>query len=143
MQKIIAMGRLARDPETRYSQNENSTAVTKFTIAIDRDFKRANEPDADFFTCVTFGKTAEAAEKYLKQGTKIVIVGKVENNNYTNKDGQKVYGVQIRVEEWHFAESKASGSGNQGDSSRPEPSAALGDGFMNIPDGIEESLPFN
>ena len=141
MQKYIALGRLVRDPETRYSQGENSTAITKFTIAIDRDFKRANEPDADFFSCVTFGKTAEAAEKYLKQGTKIVIVGKVENNNYTNKEGQKVYAVQIRVEEWHFAESKGSGNGNA--VTPPEPSLAdANDGFANL-GGIDDSeMPF-
>lgn len=140
MQKFIAMGRLTRDPETRYSQGENSTAITKFTLAIDRDFKRANEPDADFFSCVAFGKTAEAAERYLKQGTKIVIVGKVENNNYTNKDGQKVYGVQVRVEEWHFAESKREDGGQ---SFRPEPSLTdANDGFTNLGGISDEEMPF-
>ena len=151
MNKVILMGRLTRDPEVRYSQGANSTAVARYSIAVDRRFKRDGEPDADFFNCTVFGKGAEFAEKYLKQGTKIVITGRVENDNYTNKDGQKVYGTRILVEEQEFAESKnaaaaGSGSGNSfaGNgfgSAAPAPSA--GEGFMDIPDGVNEELPFN
>ena len=113
MNKVILMGRLTRDPEVRYSQGANATAVCRYTIAVDRRFKREGEPDADFFNCTVFGKGAEFAEKYLKQGTKIVVSGRVENDNYTNKDGQKVYGTRILVEEQEFAESK-NASGNNG-----------------------------
>ena len=149
MNKVILMGRLTRDPEVRYSQGANATAVCRYTIAVDRRFKREGEPDADFFNCTVFGKGAEFAEKYLKQGTKIVVSGRVENDNYTNKDGQKVYGTRILVEEQEFAESKnasAGSTGNSGFSSNanlaPAASSA-GDGFMNIPDGVDEELPFN
>ena len=151
MNKVILMGRLTRDPEVRYSQGANPTAVARYSIAVDRRFKRDGEPDADFFNCTVFGKGAEFAEKYLKQGTKIVITGRVENDNYTNKDGQKVYGTRILVEEQEFAESKnaapaGNGSGNSfaGNgfgSAAPAPSA--GEGFMDIPDGVNEELPFN
>ena len=149
MNKVILMGRLTRDPEVRYSQGANATAVCRYTIAVDRRFKREGEPDADFFNCTVFGKGAEFAEKYLKQGTKIVVSGRVENDNYTNKDGQKVYGTRILVEEQEFAESKnasAGSTGNSGISSNAtqEPAASsAGDGFMNIPDGVDEELPFN
>ena len=145
MNKVILMGRLTRDPEIRYSQGESSLAIARFSLAVERRFKRQGEPDADFFNCTAFGKQAEFAERYLKQGTKMVVVGRIQNDNYTNKDGQKVYSVQIMVDELEFAESKNSG-GNEGGfqpSSRPEPSQAIGDGFMNIPDGIDEELPFN
>lgn len=147
MNKVILMGRLTRDPEVRYSQGASATAVARFSIAVDRRFKRDGEPDADFFNCTAFGRQAEFVEKYLKKGTKIVTSGRVQNDNYTNKEGQKVYSVQIMIDEIEFAESKNS-SGNSGDdsynqmSSRPAPSAAAGDGFMNIPSGIDEELPF-
>ena len=149
MNKVILMGRLTRDPEVRYSQGANSTAVARYSIAVDRRFKREGEPDADFFNCTVFGKGAEFAEKYLKQGTKIVVSGHVENDNYTNKDGQKVYGTRILVEEQEFAESKNASAGNTGNSgfggnANPVPAASsAGDGFMNIPDGVDEELPFN
>ena len=144
MNKVILVGRLTRDPEIRYSQNANSTAVASFSIAVDRRFKRDGEPDADFFNCTAFGKQAEFCEGYLKKGIKMVVVGRLQNDNYTNKDGEKVYSTRIIVDELEFAESKnASGEGSEyRPSSRPEPSAA-GDGFMNIPDGIDEELPFN
>lgn len=143
MNKVILMGRLTRDPEVRYAQNSN-TAVCRYSLAVDRRFKRDGEPDADFFNCTVFGKGAEFAEKYFKQGTKILITGRIQNDNYTNREGQKVYSVQIIVEEQEFAESKNSSnsSGAGVYESRPNPNAA-GDGFMNIPDGIEEELPFN
>ncbi|MBO4324287.1 MAG: single-stranded DNA-binding protein [Lachnospiraceae bacterium] len=149
MNKVILMGRLTKDPEVRYSQGANATAVCRYSIAVDRRFKREGEPDADFFNCTVFGKGAEFAEKYLKQGTKIVITGRIENDNYTNKDGQKVYGTRILVEEQEFAESKNAAGGNSGNfggntASAPAPAASTaGEGFMNIPDGVDEELPFN
>lgn len=152
MNKVILMGRLTRDPEVRYSQGTNSrgesTAIARYSLAVDRRFKRDGEPDADFFNCTVFGKGAEFAEKYLKQGTKILVTGRVQNDNYTNKEGQKVYSVQIMVDEQEFAESKASGQNNaQGGGfsrpSAPSQAAPAGDGFMNIPDGIDEELPFS
>lgn len=132
------MGRLTRDPEIRYSQGENSTAIARFSLAVDRKFKRQGEPEADFFNCTAFGKQAEFVERYLKQGIKMLIVGRVQNNNYTNKDGQMVYSVQILVDEMEFAESKKSSNQNQ-DGFQP---AADSDGFMNIPDGLQDELPF-
>lgn len=132
------MGRLTRDPEIRYSQGENSTAIARFSLAVDRKFKRQGEPEADFFNCTAFGKQAEFVEKYLKQGIKMLIVGRVQNNNYTNKDGQMVYSVQILVDEMEFAESKKSSNQNQDGFQRGTDS----DGFMNIPKGLEDELPF-
>ena len=149
MNKAILIGRLTRDPEVRYSQGESSTAVARFTLAVDRRFKRAGETqDADFIGCVAFGKQAEFVEKYFKQGMKMVAVGRIQTGSYTNKDGQKVYTTDVVAEDIEFAESKGSNgdSGYQGGNhreSRPEPSSAMGDGFMNIPDGIDEELPFN
>ena len=143
MNKVILMGRLTRDPEVRYSQGESAMAIARFTLAVDRRFRR-EEASADFISCVAFGKTAEFLEKYFRQGMKAVVCGSIRTGSYTNKDGQKVYTTDVVVEETEFAESK----GAQADSgfqpaSRPQPSAAMGDGFMNIPDGIDEELPFN
>lgn len=147
MNKVIMMGRLTRDPEVRYSQGANATAVCRYSIAVDRRFRREGEPEADFFNCTVFGKGAEFAEKYFKQGTKIVITGRLENDNYTNKDGQKVYGFRILVEEQEFAESKNASAGNSagnfGNSVSAPAASSAGDGFMNIPDGVDEELPFN
>lgn len=144
MNKVILIGRLTRDPEVRYSQGDNSLAIARYSLAVDRRFKRPGEADADFINCVTFGKAAEFAEKYLKQGTKIAVTGRIQTGSYTNKDGQKVYTTDVVVEEHEFAESKANSSdtGFQ-PTSRPAPSQAVGDGFMNIPDGLDEELPFN
>ena len=137
MNKAILMGRLTRDPEVRYSQSDSSMAIARFSLAVDRRYKKqGDEVTADFFNCTAFGKQGEFVEKYLKQGTKIVVTGRIQNDNYTNKEGQKVYSVQIMVEEIEFAESKAAGQSQQNDS-------MPGDGFMNIPDGIESELPFN
>ena len=142
MNKVILMGRLTRDPEVRYSQGANQIAVGRFSIAVDRRFKREGEPEADFFNCTTFGKQAEFVERYLRKGTKIVVVGRIQNDNYTNKEGQTVYSVRVLVEEIEFAESKnASGGGQSGNNGSAGKEA--GDGFMNIPDGIDEELPFN
>lgn len=143
MNKIMLMGRLTRDPETRYSQGESQFAIARFSLAVDRRFKRQGEPDADFFNCTAFGKQGEFVEKYLKQGTKILLSGRVQNDNYTNKNGEKVYSVQIIAEEIEFAESKASQSGGGFQPVQPDPTQAADDGFLNIPNGIEEELPFN
>ena len=99
MNKVILMGRLTRDPEVRYSQGANQTAIARFSVAVDRRFKREGEPTADFFNCTSFGRQAEFVERYLHKGTKVVLSGRVQNDNYTNKDGQMVYSVQIMVED--------------------------------------------
>ncbi|WP_455716707.1 single-stranded DNA-binding protein [Anaerosporobacter sp.] len=146
MNKVILMGRLTRDPEVRYSQGEGSLAIARYTLAVDRRFKRdGDQQTADFISCVSFGKTAEFAEKYYRQGTKVLVTGRIQTGSYTNKDGQKVYTTEVVVEEQEFAESKAAAgeSGGFSQAARPEPSQAIGDGFMNIPDGIDEELPFN
>ncbi len=145
MNKVILMGRLTRDPEVRYSQGENNMAIARYTLAVDRRFQKNSDQSADFISCVAFGRSAEFAEKYLKQGTKICITGRIQTGSYTNKDGVKVYTTDVVVEDQEFAESKnaaQSGGGADFASSRPTPSAASGDGFMSIPDGIEDELPF-
>lgn len=146
MNKVILMGRLTRDPEVRYSQGENAMAVARYTLAVDRRFNRNNDDQtADFISCVAFGKSGEFAEKYLRKGTKIAVTGRIQTGSYTNRDGQTVYTTEVVVEDQEFAESKNSSSGSDGGytgNSRPAPSGA-GDGFMNIPDGIDEELPFN
>ena len=106
MNKVILMGRLTRDPEVRYSQGENSTAIARYTLAVDRRFKRDGDQPADFIGCVAFGKLGEFAEKYLRKGTKVVVTGRIQTGSYTNKDGQKVYTTDVVVEECEFAESK-------------------------------------
>lgn len=138
MNKVILMGRLTRDPEVRYSQGSNM-AVARYSIAVNRQFKRDGEPEADFLNCVAFGKMAEFAEKYLHKGTKLVVTGRIQTGSYTNKDGQKVNTVDIVVEEQEFAESKnaASGSGFA-----PASNNTSGSGFLNIPQSIDEELPF-
>lgn len=143
MNKVILMGRLTRDPEVRYGAGENSTAVARYTIAVDRRFKRDGEQNADFIGCVAFGRNAEFAEKYLRQGTKIVLTGRIQTGSYTNRDGQKVYTTDIVVEEQEFAENKAAGNGGQNNYSRPSAATSDTDGFMTIPDGIDDELPFS
>ena len=152
MNKVILMGRLTRDPEVRYSAGENALAIARYTLAVDRRFRRDNDQQtADFISCVAFGKNGEFAEKYLHQGTKIAAEGRIQTGSYTNKDGNRVYTTDVVVEEQEFAESKAAASENAGGGyqqagaaapTRPEPTQAAGDGFMNIPDAIEEELPF-
>ena len=151
MNKVILMGRLTRDPEVRYSAGENALAIARYTLAVDRRFRRDGEATADFINCVSFGRTAEFAEKYYRQGLKIVVSGRIQTGSYTNRDGQKVYTTEVVVEEQEFAESK-SASDNYVAShpqtsapapSMPAPGAASADGVMNIPDGIDEELPFN
>ena len=145
MNKVILMGRLTRDPEVRYGAGENSTAVARYTIAVELRFKRDGEQSADFIGCVAFGRNAEFAEKYLRQGTKIVLTGRIQTGSYTNRDGQKVYTTDIVVEEQEFAESKAAAAGNggQGNYSRASSAPSDANGFMNIPDGIDDELPFS
>lgn len=145
MNKVILMGRLTRDPEVRYSQGDNATAVARYSLAVDRRFKRDGEPTADFINCVAFGKSAEFAEKYFRQGLKVVVTGHIQTGSYTNKDGQKVYTTDVYVEEQEFAESKSSGqnNGQTPATSQPKPATSQPDGFMNIPDGIEDELPFS
>ena len=149
MNKVILIGRLTRDPEMRYSAGENQTAIARYTLAVDRRFKRQNdEQTADFIPCVVFGRGAEFAENYLHQGIKIAVTGRIQTGSYTNKEGQRVYTTEVIVEEQEFAESKAASQQNGGGGyqqaapSKPEPTEAAGDGFMNIPDAIEEELPF-
>ena len=148
MNKVILCGRLTRDPEVRYSQGENPTAIAIDTLAVDRRFNRNNDDQsADFIGCVAFGRAGEFAEKYFRKGTKIAVTGRIQTGSYTNKDGVRVYTTDVVVEEQEFAESKNSSAGAEGgytggSSRAPEPSGA-GDGFMNIPDGIDEELPFN
>lgn len=148
MNKVVLMGRLTRDPDVRYSQGDRPMAVARYTLAVNRRFKRDGDQDADFINCVAFGRAGEFAEKYLKQGTKIVVSGRIQTGSYTNKDGMRVYTTDVVIEEQDFAESKAAAAQNQmGMSapapSAPQPSAAASDGFMNIPDGLEEELPFS
>ena len=147
MNKVILMGRLTRDPEIRYAQNENSTCIANYTLAVDRRFKRqGDEQTADFIRCVAMGKGGEFAEKYLHQGTKIVVEGRIQTGSYTNKHGNKVYTTDVMVESQEFAESKSASQQNENSQSsaptRPNPTSASNDGFLNIPDGIEEELPF-
>lgn len=143
MNKVILMGRLTRDPEVRYSQGENASAVARYTLAVDRRYNRDGDQSADFISCVAFGRSAEFAEKYLRQGTKIAVVGRIQTGSYTNRDGQKVYTTDIVVEEQEFAESKASQDTSE---QQPKPSPygpADANGFEYIPDGIDEALPFS
>lgn len=144
MNKVVLMGRLTRDPDVRYSQGEAPMAIARYTLAVDRRFKRdGSDQTADFISCVSFGKTAEFAEKYFHKGTKICICGRIQTGSYTNKDGQKVYTTEVVVEEQEFAESKNANSDGDFMAAPSAPSAPAGDGFINIPDGIDEELPFN
>lgn len=134
MNKVILMGRLTRDPEVRYTQGDKPTAVARYTLAVNRTYKRQGEADADFINCVAFGRAGEFAEKYFKQGIRIIISGRIQTSSYTNRDGAKVYTTDIIVESQEFAESKSS--------SRPTETPD-DNGFMNIPDGLDEELPFS
>ena len=139
MNKCIELGRLTRDPEVRYTQSKNgeNMAIARFTLAVDRKGKKQeDQPTADFISCVAFGKQGEFAEKYLKQGMKIALSGRLQTGSYTNKDGQKIYTTDVVVEEYDFCESKKTEGGN----TQEEPPAS--DGFMNIPEGIVNDFPF-
>ena len=147
MNKVILMGRLTRDPEVRYSQGENATAVARYTLAVARRYNRnKDEQSADFINCVAFGRNGEFAEKYLRKGTKIAATGRIQTGSYTNKDGVRVYTTEVVIEDQEFAESKNSCSAGNGGFTGGNNAPAMqdaGDGFMNIPDGIDEELPFN
>ncbi len=144
MNKVVLVGRIVRDPEVRYSQGENPTAVARYTIAVDRRFKRDGEPTADFINCVTFGKSAEFVEKYFRKGLRISISGRITTNSYTNKDGIKVYTTEVTVEDQEFAESKAESEANKTSVQQAtQTNTTTGGEFMNIPDDIPEELPFN
>lgn len=150
MNKVILMGRLTRDPEVKYSQGERSMAIARYTLAVDRKGRKSqngNEQTADFINCVAFDRAGEFAEKYFRQGMRVLIAGRIQTGSYTNKDGNKVYTTDIIVEDQEFADSKGTSSGNTNSNqpvNRPAPSSAIGDGFMNIPDGVEDdALPFN
>ena len=144
MNKVILLGNLTRDPEIRYSQGEKQMAVARFSLAVNRRFSRQGDTDTDFFNCTAFGKQAEFVEKYFKQGSRMLLTGRVQNDNYTNKNGERVYSVQIMADEIEFAERKSAQSNNQ-TQNQNQPAQANGadDDFMNIPDGIEDGLPFN
>lgn len=143
MNKVILLGRLTRDPQIYYSQGDNQTAMAKYCLAVQRRFKRENDAECDFINCTVFGKPAEFTEKYFRKGTKICISGRIQTGSYTNRDGQKVYTTDVIVEEQDFAESKAASAQNniQAGPSTYGP-APDSDGFMNIPDGIDDEVPF-
>ena len=129
---------MVREPEIRYSHGENTTCIARYTLAVDRKFKQEGQPTADFINCIAFGKLGEFAEKYLHKGVKIAVTGRIQTGSYTNKDGQKVYTTDVVVEEQEFCESKSSNQSQGND--RPQTSS---DDFMNIPDGVDDGLPFN
>ena len=137
MNKVILMGRLTRDPEVRYTTGEEAKAIARYTLAVDRRFKREGEATADFIGCVAFGRQAEFAEKYFRQGIKILVTGRIQTGSYTNKEGRKVYTTDVVIEEQEFAESKKT------EETKLEAGNVDENGFMNIPDGIDENLPFS
>ena len=141
MNKTVLMGRLTADPQVRYSQGDNATAVARYTLAVNRKFKKDGEPTADFIPCVVFGRSAEFTEKYFRKGMQVAVSGRIQTGSYTNKDGNKVHTTDVVVEEQEFAESKAANQQNQ--QSAGSGSIPASDGFMNIPDGMDEELPFN
>lgn len=143
MNRVILTGRLTRDPDIRYSQGEKQTAIARYTLAVDRRFKQEGQPSADFINCLALGKNGEFAEKYLHKGTKVVVVGNWQTGSYTNKDGNKVYTNDCFVENCEFAESKVASENNGGGNSGQTSNYPVNDGFMNIPVGIDEELPFN
>ena len=140
MNKIILMGRLTAEPELKYSSKDSSMAIARYTLAVDRRFVKKDDPNAkqtDFIRCVSFGKAAEFSSKYFHKGQRVLVEGRIQTGSYTNKDGQKVYTTDIVLDSQEFADSKASGQGNA------SASDSVMDGFMNIPEGVEEELPFN
>ena len=137
MNKVIEIGRLVREPEIRYSQGANTTCVARYTLAVDRKFKQEGQPNADFINCIAFGKLGEFAEKYLHKGVKIAVTGRIQTGSYKNKDGNTVYTTDVVVEEQEFCESKSQSN------SQPQPTPSNDNSWMNIPDGVEDSLPFS
>ena len=137
MNKVIEIGRLVREPEIRYSQGANTTCIARYTLAVDRKFKQEGQPTADFINCIAFGKLGEFAEKYLHKGVKIAVTGRIQTGSYKNKDGNTVYTTDVVVEEQEFCESKSQSN------SQPQSAPSNDNSWMNIPDGVEDSLPFN
>ena len=136
MNKVILLGRLTRDPDVRYSSGPDPKAVARYTLAVDRRFKQEGQQNTDFISCVAFGRQAEFAEKYLRKGTKIALTGRIQTGSYTNREGNKVYTTDVVIEEQEFAESKSN-------ETRTQPAhSEIGDGFMEIPNGIDEEIPF-
>lgn len=151
MNKAVLMGRLTRNPDIRYTQGEKPMCIARYTLAVDRRFKRDGEQQADFIPCIAFGRQGEFAQKYFQKGTKIVISGRIQTGSYTNRDGIKVYTTDVIVEEQDFAEGKAAaGKPKEEPAAQGQPSEPTAkdqppvdnDGFMTIPEGIEEELPF-
>lgn len=141
MNKVVLVGRLARDPEVKYTQGENSMAIARFTLAVNRKFKRDNKQGADFISCVAFGKNGEFFEKYFSKGMKVAVSGRIQTGSYTNKDGQKIYTTDVVVEEQEFVDSK---KGNERSATGNDTSTdSSGDGFMQIPDDEDDWLPFD
>ncbi len=159
MNRVILMGRLTRDPEVRYTAGDQQLAIARYTLAVDRRQSRNNnngdEQTADFINCVAFGRTGEFAGKYLHKGMKIAVTGRIQTGSYTNKDGVKVYTTEVVVDDHEFCESRNASNGENGggynqssggsynNGNRSQAPSGAGDGFMNIPDGIDEELPFN
>lgn len=133
MNKVILIGRLTRDPDIRYSQGQEQMCIARYTLAVNRPRRKDGKDEADFISCVAFGKAAEFGKKYLKQGTKIAVCGRIQTGSYTNKDGAKVYTTDVIIEQQEFAESKGSSQ------PRPEPAP---EEWINVPEGIDDELPF-
>jgi len=147
MNKVILMGRLTKDPEVRYSQGERSMAIARYTLAVDRRGRRGQEGEqsADFINIVAFDRGGEFAEKYFRQGMRVLVSGRIQTGSYNNKEGQRVYTTEVIADDQEFADSKGVGGdrGSYQPTSRPAPASTIGDDFMNIPDGAEDALPFN
>ena len=143
MNKVILIGRLTRDPDVRWTQGQDQRCVARYTLAVDRRYKKDGGPTADFIPCVAFGRTGEFAEKYFHKGIKLAITGRIQTGSYTNREGNKVYTTDVVVEDQEFAESKATNEQYNQAAPRELPQSDVGDGFMSIPDGIDEELPFN
>lgn len=142
MNKVILIGRLTRDPEVRCSDENEKMCIARYTLAVDRKIKQEGQQSADFIGCVAFGKSAEFAEKYLRQGTKIAVTGRIQTGSYTNREGRKIYKTDVVVEEQEFAESKTAAAGSQNRKQEPQRTETDENGFMSIPDGIDEEMPF-
>ena len=143
MNKVILIGRLTRDPEVRYSDGNERMCITRYTLAVDRRIKQEGQQNADFIGCVAFGKNAEFADKYLRQGTKIAVTGRIQTGSYTNREGRKIYTTDVVIEEQEFSESKAAAAGSQNRQQEPQRPEIDENGFMSIPDGVDEELPFS
>lgn len=143
MNKVILIGRLTRDPEVRYSEGNERMCIARYTLAVDRRIKQEGQQNADFIGCVAFGKNAEFAEKYLRQGTKIAVTGRIQTGSYTNREGRKIYTTDVVIEEQEFSESKAAAAGSQNRQQEPQRPEIDENGFMSIPDGADEELPFS